>query len=234
MNLLDDLLEVKYTLAQGYINNSDFDNIEFAPVNFELSRENITEFSKEARDYPTLDGKPSRARRDSDGRLIIRRPYDGIVKRLRKINELDYMFVGDKLIDKERIPPEKAMFSFRKFEHEYSLDIDLRSDENFLSLLESLSSTNPNPQFLECTLKKQNRFTKDILSEEPKYLIDVTNKYWNSTSNKHCWFSVFYISDSKNELKQNIVDNLDKTSRRRRENYLIDKLMAEDAKTSLP
>ncbi len=234
MNFLDDLLEVKYTLSQWYINDADFDNVEFAPVNFELSKKAMNEFAKESRDYPTKDGEPSRARRDSDGRLIIRRPYDGIVKRLRKINELDYMLVGNKLVEKDRIPPEKARFSFRNFEYEYTLDMDLRSDENFLPLLESFSSTEPNPKFLECTLRKKNKLNNELISEESKYMIDVTNKYWNSTSNKYCWFSVFYLTDSKDELKQNIIDNLDKTSLRRRENYLIDKLMAEEARTSLP
>ncbi len=231
MNFLDDLLEVKYTLAQGYINNADFDNIDFAPVTFELSKDIIHEFAKESRDYPTKDGKPSRARRDSDGRLIIRRPFDGIIKRLRKVNETEYMLVGNKLVDKERIPPEMAMFNFRNFDHEYTLDINLNSDENFLPMLESLSSTEPNQQFLEVNLKKQNRLTNELLSEEAKYLIDVTNKYWNSTSNKHSWFSVFYILDSKEDLKQNIIDNLDKRSRIRRENFLIDRLMVEESRT---
>jgi hypothetical protein len=231
MTFLEDLLEVKYTLSQWYINNSDFNNIEFAPVKFELSKLLIDNFAKESRDYPTSDGRSSRARRDKDGRLIIKRPFDGIQKRLRKINELEYMLVGNKIIDKEKIPPEKAMYQFCTFEHEYVLDLDVRSDVNFNPFLESLSSTEPNPQFLECTLKKQNIFTKETISEESKYLIDMTNKYWNSSDNKYDWSKIFYILDSKDELKQNVIDNLDKGSRRRRENYLIDRLMAEEFRT---
>jgi len=231
MSFLDDLLEVRYTLAQGYINNSDFNNIEFSPINFQISKETINEFAKESRGWKTLDNTRSRARRDSDGRLIIKRPYDGIRKRLRKINEAEYMLLGNKIVEKERIPPEKAMFNFKNFEYEYELEMDIRSDYNFLPLLESLSSTEPNPQFLECNLKKQNIITKDILFEEPKYLIDVTNKYWNSPDNKYSWFSVFYMLDSKDELKQKLIDNLDKTSGRRYENYLIDRLMAEEFRT---
>jgi hypothetical protein len=231
MSFLDDLLEVKYSVSQWYINNSDFDNLEFAPVIFNLDKQVIDDFAREARGYPNSSEKPSRARRNKDGRLIIKRPFDGIIKRLRKVNETDYMLVGNKLIDKQRIPPEKAIYNFRTFEYEYILDLDIRSDENFNPFLESLSSTESNPQFLECTLKKQNRFTKETISEELKYLIDMTNKYWNSSNNKYDWSSIFYILDSKDELKSIVIDNLDKGSRRRRENYLIDRLMAEEART---
>lgn len=232
MTFLEELVEVKYTLSQWYINNSDFDNIDFAPVNFELSNLAIEDFSKESRGYKTTsDGKDHRARRDKDNRLVIKRPLDGVRKRLSRVNESEYMLVGNKIIDKNRIPTEKVMFSFRNFEHEYILELDIRSDENFNLLLESMSSTEPNSQLMECTLKKQTRFTKEIISEESKYLIDMTNKYWNSTNNKYDWFSIFYILDSKDELKQTIIDNLDKGSRSRRENYLIDRLMAEEART---
>lgn len=231
MTFLEGLLEVKYTLAQWYINNSDFDNIEFAPVKFELSKVSMDNFAKESRGYPTSDGGSSRARRDKDDRLIIKRPFDGILKRLRKINELEYMLVENKIIDKEKIPPEKVMYQYCTFEHEYVLDLDVRSDVNFNPFLESLSSTKPNPQFLECTLKKQNIFTKETISEESKYLIDMTNKYWNSSDNRYDWSKIFYILDSKDELKPIVIDNLDKGSRRRRENYLIDRLIAEESRT---
>ena len=231
MTFLEELLEVKYTLSPWYINNSDFNNIEFAPVKFELSKLLMDDFARESRDYRTSDDKPSRARRNKDGRLIIKRPFEGIIKRLRKINEIDYLLVGNKIINKERIPPEKLMYSFHIFEHEYVLDLDIRSDANFNPFLESLSSTEPNPQFLECILKNQNRFTKEIISEEPKYLIDMTNKYRNSGNNRYDWSSIFYILDSKDELKPTVIDNLDKGSRRRRENYLIDRLIAEEART---
>ncbi len=231
MNFLDDLLEVKYTISQWYINNSDFDNIDFAPVTFNLDKLLVDDFAREARDYKTSDNKPSRARRNKDGRLIIKRPFDGIIKRLRKVNDTKYMLVGNKIIDKQRIPPEKAIFNFRSFEHEYLLDLNIRSNINFNPFLESLSSTEPNPQFLECTLRKQNTFTKEIISEESKYLIDMTNKYWNSSNNKYDWLSILYLLDSKDELKSIILDNLDKSSRRRRENYLIDRLLAEESRS---
>ena len=231
MTFLEELLEVKYTLSPWYINNSDFNNIEFAPVKFELSKLLMDDFARESRDYPTSDDKPSRARRNKDGRLIIKRPFEGIIKRLSKINEIDYLLVGNKIINKERISPEKLMHHFNIFENEYVLELDIRSDANFNPFLESLSSTEPNPQFLECILKNQNRFTKEIISEEPKYLIDMTNKYWNSSKNRYDWSSIFYILDSKDELKPTVIDNLDKGSRRRRENYLIDRLIAEEART---
>ncbi len=231
MSFLDELLETKYSLSQWYVNNSDFDNLEFAPTIFNLDKQLMDDFAREARGYPTSDKKPSRARRNKDGRLIIKRPYEGIIKRLRKINETDYMLVGNKLIDKQRIPPERAMYNYRTFEYEYILDLDIRSDTNFNSFLESLSSTEPNPQFLECRLKKQNIISKEIISEDSKYLIDMTNKYWNSHNNKYDWSSLFYILNSKDELKPIVIDNLDKGSRRRRENYLIDRLMVEEART---
>ena len=59
----------------------------------------------------------------------------------------------------------------------------------------------------------------------------MTNKYWNSGNNRYDWSSIFYILDSKDELKPTVIDNLDKGSRRRRENYLIDRLIAEEART---
>jgi len=231
MSFLDNLVDVKYSVSQWYINNSDFDNIEFAPVTFNLDKKLIEDFAKEARDYPTSDKKPSRARRDKDGRLIIKRPFDGILKRLRKVNETEYMLIGNKLIDKQKIPPEKVMYNFRTLEDKYILNLDIRSDVNFNPFLESLSSTEPNSQFLECKLIKQNSVSKEIISEEPKYLIDMTNKYWNSSDNKYSWFSIFYILDSKEELKPIILDNLDKSSRRRRENFIINQLMAEESRT---
>ena len=231
MSFLDDLLKTKYSLSQWYINNSDFDKLEFAPTIFNLDKKLMDNFAREARGSPNGDEKPSRARRNKDGRLIIKRPFDGIIKRLRKINETDYMLIENKLIDKQRIPLEKAMYNFRTFEYEYILDLDISSDTNFNPLLESISSTEPNPQFLECTLKKKNRFTKELISEDIKYLIDMTNKYWNSSNNKYDWSSIFYILDSKDELKPMVIDNLDKGSRRRRENYLIDRLMAEETRT---
>lgn len=223
MPFLDDILDYKYSLSQWHINNEDFNNIEFAPLYFSLDKDSMTQFAKEGRGYSTEDGR-ARARRNKDDRLIIRRPFDGIIKRLRRINELEYAVLGDRIIWKERIPPEKAMFNFRSTEHEYVLDIDIRSDANFNNLLSALSSTEPNPQLLEATLQKRKRFAKEIISENEIFMIDVTNKYWSSKSNKHSWFEIFYMlpRDSENcdlALRRVIEANLDGPSHKRRAKY---------------
>ena len=134
------------------------------------------------------------------------------------------MVLGDRIVWKERILPEKAMFSFRFPEHEYALYIDIRSDANFNNLLGALSSTEPNSQFLEATLQKREKFTKEIISETKISIIDVTNKYWNSSSNKHSWFEVFYMvsgdsEDRASDLRRLIESNLDGTSHKRRIKY---------------
>jgi hypothetical protein len=103
------------------------------------------------------------------------------------------MILGDRILDLGRISSEKAMINFLDFEHEYLLNLDIRSDSNFNSLLDSLSSTEPNPKFLEGILQKRDRFTKHVISESDISFVDVTNKYWNSSDNKHSWFEVFYM-----------------------------------------
>lgn len=223
MPFLDDILNYKYSLSQWHINNEDFDRTEFAPLYFSLDKNLMAQFAKEGRGYPTEDGR-ARARRDKDDRLIIRRPFDGIVKRLRKINELEYVVLGDRIVWKERIPPEKAMFNFRVPEHEYVLNMDIRSDANFNNLLGALSSTEPNSQLLEATLQKREKFTKEIISENEIFMVDVTNKYWNSNSNKHSWFEIFYMvpKDSENcdsNLIRILEANLDGASHKRRVKY---------------
>ena len=241
MLFLDELWPIKYSLSPWYINNEDFGNVEFAPLEFNLSKDLIQEFAKEARGFQTKDGTPSRARRNKDDRLIIRRPFDGILKRLRKINETEYMKLGSRIINKNRISPEQGLINFRFFEHEYVLNLDIRADSNFNSLLESLSSTEPNPQFLEAIIQKRDRFTKDIISLNEISSIDVTNKYWNSSSNKHSWFEVFYTvpGDSDNrslELKQLVEDNFDgkshKLYRRYQEERAIQMVLDYEAEQS--
>ncbi len=224
MPFLDEQWPFKYSLSPWYINNEDFDGTDFAPLHFNLTKDVMNQFAKEARDFPTKDGTPSRARRNKDDRLIIRRPFDGILKRLRKINEIEYMMLGSRIIDKNRIAPEKSMSNFRSFEHEYTLNLDICSDLNFNSLLESLSSTEPNPQFLEGILQKRDIFTKDIISESEISFVDVTNKYWNSSENKHSWFEVFYMvpGDSENresDLKRLLVANFDGSTHKRYRKY---------------
>jgi hypothetical protein len=223
MPFLDDILDYKYSLSQWHITHEDFENVEFAPVYFNLAKEIITQFAKEGRGFPTDDGR-ARARRNKDDRLIIRRPFDGIVRRLEKINELEYMILGSRILYKERIPPEKLMINFHILDYEYVLNIDIRADVNFNSLLDSLSSTEPDPQFLEGILQKRDRFTKEVISESEISFVEVTNKYWNSTNNKYSWFEVFYMipGDSKNrdlELRRILEANFDGKSHKLREKH---------------
>ena len=223
MPFLDDLLDYKYSLSQWHINYEDFENVEFAPVYFNLAKEIITQFAKEGSGFPTDDGR-ARARRNKDDRLVIRRPFDGIVRRLDKINELEYMIFGSRILYKERIPSEKTTINFRIFEHEYVLNVDIRSDANFNRLLEALSSTEPNPQFLEGTLQKRDRFTKEIISESEISFVDVTNKYWNSTNNKYSWFEVFYMipgdsEDREFDLRRLLEANFDGGTHKRYRKY---------------
>jgi len=223
MPFLDELWPFRYSLSPHYINTEDFDKVEFAPIQFKLTNEAMDQFAKEGRGYPTEDGR-ARARRDKDDRLIIRRPFDGIIKRLRKINETEYMILGDRIIDLERVSPEKAMINSRSFEHEYVLNLDILSDANFNSLLESLSSTEPDPQFLEGILQKRNRFTKEVISESDLSIIDVTNKYWNTSSNKHSWFGVFYrvsgtSENRESDLRRILESNFDGTTHKRYRKY---------------
>ena len=214
MTFLDDVWPFKYSLAQWHITNEDFDNVDFAPLQFNLTKEAITDFAKEGRAFPVGSDIQSRARRDSDGKLKICRPFDGIVKRLNKINETEYMLLGSRIIDKHRISSEKAASNFRIVEHEYVLNLDISSDVNFNSLLDSLSSTEPNPQFLEGILQKRDRFTKAIVSESEISLVEVTNKYWGSSNNKYSWFEVFYMipgdsEDREFDLKRLLEANFD-------------------------
>jgi hypothetical protein len=223
MSFLDDILDYKYSLAQWHINNEDFDNIKFAPVHFKLDKEIIIQFAKEGRGFPTDDGR-ARARRNKDDRLVIRRPFDGIVRRLDKINESEYMILGSRIINKERISSEKVLMNFQYFKNEYVLNIDIRSDANFNYLLESLSSTEPNPQFLEGVLQKRDRFTKKVISENEISFVDVTNKYWNSANNKYSWLEVFYMvpEDSENrdlELRRILEANFDGGTHKRYRKY---------------
>ena len=224
MPFLDEQWPFKYSLSPWYINNEDFDGTDFAPLHFNLTKDVMNQFAKEARDFPTKDGTPSRARRNKDDRLIIRRPFDGILKRLRKINETEYMILGSRIIDKNRIAPEESMNQFRSFEDDYVLNLDIRSNTNFNSLLESLSSTEPNPQFLEGILQKRDRFSKDFISESEISFVDVTNKYWNSSDNKHSWFEVFYMipkaSENRDlELKRLLESNFDGGTHKRYRKY---------------
>ncbi|MBT4135090.1 hypothetical protein HOE39_01990, partial [Candidatus Woesearchaeota archaeon] len=104
------------------------------------------------------------------------------------------------------------------------LNLDIRSDANFNSLLESLSSTEPNPQFLEGILQKRDRFSKDFISESEISFVDVTNKYWNSSDNKHSWFEVFYMipkaSENRDlELKRLLESNFDGGTHKRYRKY---------------
>ncbi|RZD30602.1 MAG: hypothetical protein CXT77_04130 [uncultured DHVE6 group euryarchaeote] len=223
MMFLDELLPFKYSLAPWYINNEDFKLTEFAPLQFNLTDDAMDQFAKEVRAFPTEDGR-SRARRDSDGRLKIRRQFEGITKRLKKVNDTEYMLLGDRILDLGRISSEKVMINFQDFEHEYLLNLDIRSDSNFNSLLDSLSSTEPNPKFLEGILQKRDRFTKHVISESDISFVDVTNKYWNSPDNKHSWFEVFYMVsvDSENrdlELRRLLEANFDGGTRKRYRKY---------------
>ena len=240
MPFLDDILDYKYSLSPWYISHEDFENVEFAPLYFKLDKEIVTQFAKEGRGFPTDDGR-ARARRNKDNRLIIRRPFDGIVRRLEKINESEYMLLGSRIIDKHRIPPEKAEINFRIFEHEYALNLDIRSNANFNSLLEALSSTEPNPQFLEAILQKRDRFTKEVISESEISFVDVTNKYWNSSNNKYSWFEVFYIvpkdsedrdSDLRRILEANFDGNTHKRYRKYQEKRAIQMLADYEAEQS--
>jgi len=223
MTFLDDILEYKYSLSPWYIRHEDFENVEFAPLYFKLDKEIITQFAKEGRGFSTDDSR-SRARRNKDDRLIIRRPFDGIVKRLNKINDTEYMILGSRIIDKHRISPEKLLLNFRIFEHEYVLNLDIRSDANFNPLLEALSSTEPNPQFLEGTLQKRDRFTKEVTSESEISFVDITNKYWNSSDNKFSWFEVFYMvpgdsEDREADLRRILEANFDGGTHKRYRKY---------------
>ncbi len=224
MTFLDERWSFKYSLSPWHINNEDFDNVDFAPLEFNLTKEAITDFAKEGRAFPVGSDIQSRARRDSDGRLKIRRPFDGIVKKLNKINDTEYMLLGSRIIDKNRISPEKALLNFRAFEYDYVLNLDIRSNTNFNSLLDSLSSTEPNPQFLEGILQKRDRFTKEVISENEISVVDVTNKYWNSTNNKYSWFEIFYMIPTESEnretdLKKILEENFDGNTHKRYRKY---------------
>ena len=224
MTFLDERWSFKYSLSPWHINNEDFDNVDFAPLEFNLTKEAITDFAKEGRAFPVESNIQSRARRDSDEKLKIRRPFDGIVRRLEKINELEYMILGSRISYKERIPPEKSGINFRIFEHEYVLNLDIRSDANFNPLLEALSSTEPNPQFLEAILQKRDRFTKEVISESEISFVDVTNKYWNSSNNKYSWFEVFYMvprdsEDRDSDLRRIFEANFDGNTHKRYRKY---------------
>ena len=223
MEFLDELWPFKYSLSPWYINNEDFDRTDFAPLQFNLTDKAMDQFLKEARDFPTEDGR-SRARRDSDGRLKIRRQFEGITKRLKKINDTKYVLLGSRILDLGRIAPEKSIMNFRHFEHEYILKLDIRSDINFTSLLDSFSSTEPDPQFLEGIIQKRDRFTKEFISEREISFVDVTNKYWNSSDNKYSWFEVFYMipGDSENrdlDLRRLLEANFDGGTHKRYRKY---------------